>query len=147
MSGAEWGEVHRQPDLPLHAGATDVIQNAPVKIVAGGVKIVQVVQSSADHPIGIARASAPAGYPVAVRDRSEVVRVQAGATVAAGAYVGVASVTATAGASGNIQVPILGEVAKASGSVVWAVGIALEPANPGQIFSFLVEPTQLSGLA
>lgn len=135
----------RKPDLPMHAGATDVINDAPVKIVAG-VWTVQACATSSDEPIGITRASAPATHSVAVRDRGEIVRAFAGATVKAGDQIGIVGVGATAGASGNIVVPQLGPVAKATGVAVWAVGRALEPANPEQGFAFLVDPKQLSGL-
>jgi hypothetical protein len=142
-----WAKLHRRPDLPFIAGGSDIPDGAPVKLVTDGTRAVRVAVSSADHPIGVSRASAPAQRAVAVQDRGEIVRAFAAATVASGEYVGVASVTATAGASGNIQIPVIAPVAKASGSVVWAVGLALEHANPGNVFQYLVEPTQLSGLA
>lgn len=148
MSGASSrASLHRRPDLPLFAGGSDIAGGSPVKFVSDGSRTVRPAVSSADHPIGVARASGQSGHAVAVRDRGEIVSGIAYATVNTGEYVGVASVTATVGASGNIQIPVIAPVAKASGSVVWAIGISLEQANPTNVFQYIVEPTQLSGLA
>jgi hypothetical protein len=98
----------------------------------------------------VARASAQSitnGGSVDIRDIGDIVRAVAAATINSGEYVGVASLSTTEGASGLVQVAQLGPVARASGSARWAVGVAVENANPKQGFAYYIKPEQLSGLA
>lgn len=64
------------------------------------------------------------------------IKMQAGASMGAGADVGVAS---TNGA--------LGPVAAASGAVVWRAGKSMQAVAAGEYFTLHVNPRQLSGLA
>lgn len=131
--------------LPLLAGGTDV-GPGPVQITAGTWAVIPVTGNT-QQPLGIARASAPSGTEVDVRDLPDIHIGLAAATVAAGAFIGVASGNPVAGASGNFLVPQLAEVTKATNQTRWALGQALEAANPGANFSYYFLPQQLSGLS
>lgn len=142
-------ELRRNSGSPFIAGGTDIGQYALVKLT--GAWQVQPCATVTDQPVGLTRASAPANRSIDVRDSGtgDIVRAQCVATVAVGNEIGVASVGATAGASGNFQVPLLGPVSKgASLSIAtWSAGQALENANPGNTFAFRISPRQLSGLS
>lgn len=89
------------------------------------------------RPAGVALASAPNpldAFPV--MDEGNLINITAGASLAAGAEIGVAS---TNGA--------LGPVAAASGAVVYSIGQARSNAAAAEDFSLYVNPRQLSGLA
>lgn len=138
----------RLPGLPLIAAGTDIPAGAPVQIVStgGSFGVRSVVKNSEGPIIGIARASAINGQGVDVIDTADIRTAVAAASIAQGAFIGVASASAVVGASGNIQQPQFAEVARASASNVYAVGIALEGAAKGSYFSYYFKPTQLSGL-
>lgn len=138
----------RLPGLPLIAAGTDIPSNAPVQIVAtGGAFGVRPVATNAEGPIvGISRASAVNGQGVDLIDTPDIRIAVAAASIAQGAFIGVASANPVAGASGNVQVPQIAEVARASASNRFAIGIALEGAAKGNSFSYYFNPTQLSGL-
>lgn len=144
MTEPRFDTLRRRPDLPFIAGGSDIVVGAPCKVAKG---VWEVVNCSvvADEPIGVAHASAPKGTPVAVRDRGEIVRAQACASITGGDHVGIATINVVAGASGNVQEILYGPVTKSSGVSVWSVGQALENAGPGITFSFYVNPTNLSG--
>jgi hypothetical protein len=138
----------RLPGLPLIAAGTDIPGGAPVQIVAtGGAWGVRPVAKNSEGPIiGISRASAINGQGVDVIDSPDIRIAVAAASIAQGAFIGVASASAVTGASGSIQQPQIAEVARASASNRYALGIALEACAPGNSFSYYFNPTQLSGL-
>jgi hypothetical protein len=84
----------------------------------------------------VSDASYAAGEAVTVYGDGDVVEAIAGASLGAGADIGIAS---TNGA--------LGPVAGASGTARYRVGRSLESAAAGERFSVLVKPGQLSGLS
>jgi hypothetical protein len=142
-------DLRRLSGLSLIAGATDLVKDMPVQ-VTGPWTVLPVKGVTEGPPIGVTRASAPAGKAVDVRDRGNIIRVVAAATFAPGELVGVASMaTIAAGPTGTsvVQVPQYAPVTRASGAVRWSLGVCLEAANPGNTIAFLVEPQQLSGLA
>ena len=96
------------------------------------------------EPFGVALATAnyaaatpPFTAGVGIVDRGNTIKVAAGASLGAGADVGVATV------SGSL---IYGPVVGAAGTVVWRVGKAVSPAAAGEVFSLYVDPRQLSGM-
>ena len=140
-------ETKRNQGLPVYAGPTDVAAGNVVRWTPGKNWTVQNVATTSQEPVGVARASARSGAALDVRDLRDVVRGVAAATIAAGTTVGVASVAATEGASGAIQLTQLGPVGRASGTAVWAIGVAVESANPGESFGYYIDRKELSGLA
>lgn len=138
----------RLPGTPLIAGGTDVPNNCPVQIVStGGALAVRPVANNSEPIDGISRASAINGQGVDVLNIPGEVQVAvAAASIAQGAFIGVASANPVAGASGNIQVPQIATVAKASASNRFTLGKALEGAAPGNTFRYYFKPEQLSGL-
>lgn len=135
--------------LPLFA-ATDVSGMAPVKFfgASAGIKTVIACATANDEPIGFTgQVGAIGGRPVSVLKPGDLAQGVAGATVLSGADVTVTGATAAVGASGSYSQPLLGAARGASGSVVWRAGIAAAPANPGDVFTYLFSPRQLSGLA
>lgn len=138
----------RLPGLPLIAAGTDITNNCPVQFVStGGSFGVRPVQTNAEGPIaGISRASAVNGRGVDLIDTPDIRIAVAAASIAQGAFVGVASANAVTGASGNLMVPQITEVARATNANRYALGIALEGAAKGNSFSYYFSPQQLSGL-
>jgi hypothetical protein len=138
----------RLPGLPLTAAGTDIPSGAPVQIVAytPGFGVRPVEKNSEGPIIGIARASAVNGQGVDVIDTKDIRTAVAAASIAAGAFVGVASANSVTGASGALMVPQIAEVARASASNRYTLGIALEGAAKGSSFSYYFDPKQLSGL-
>ena len=141
----------RKPPLPLFA-ASDIFRGAPVKFVeptsastSTGLTV-QMVGSSNDKPVGIAYNDAAQGEAVAVIDRGDWRRVYAGGSVQPGNYVGVTAASEAnhpvSGVKGKY--PVFGKVSGASETATWAVGVALEAANPNENFAFYIDPIQLS---
>lgn len=100
------------------------------------------------EPFGLVEATgATPGLGVAVFEEHTVQKAIAGASLGYGTDVGIATVGIASGAQpdGVATVTQLGPVSAASGSVVHRVGIALEPAAAGEIFSVYLKPRQLSG--
>lgn len=145
QTGPRWDLIRRKPDLPFIAGGTDIVVGAPVSVVKG-VWTVMPAPSMTTEPIGIAGASAAKEQAIPVRDRGEIARVLACASITGGGHVGAATVNLVTGASGNVQEVQYGEVKGATNTPIFAVGQALENAGPGQVFSFYVNPVELSGL-
>lgn len=143
MAGRQ--STKRLAGLPLLAGGTDV-GPGPVRLVEGTWAVAPVANNT-QQPLGIARASAPANTEADVRDLPDIHIGLAAASIAAGAFIGVASANPVSGASGNFLVPQLAEVAKATNSTRWAIGQALEGAAPNANFSYYFLPQQLSGLS
>jgi hypothetical protein len=146
MAGRQ--STKRLPGLPLIAAGTDIPGGAPVQIVSsGGAFGVRPVATNAEGPIiGVARASAINGDGVDIIDTKDIRTAVAAASIAQGAFIGVASASAVTGASGSIQQPQIAEVARASASNRYTLGIALEGAAKGSSFSYYFDPKQLSGL-
>jgi hypothetical protein len=126
-------ELHRN-ELPAVA-ASDINPGRVVKLDVGDTqRQVVPVATNTGEPFGVALATGLQGKAVTIEELGSVVKVPAGASLGAGADVGVAS---TNGA--------LGPVSAASGSVVHAVGKSLSAAAAGEQFSLYVRPRQLSG--
>lgn len=142
-------ETRRLSGLPFFTGATNIAGGNAVQLSASTPWVVNNVVAETEEPFGIARASA-AGVSDAVdiRDTADVIRGIAAATINIGEFVVVASGAATAGASGSVEVSQLAPPATlgASGTVVWAVGKAVEHANPGGEFAYYLKIQQVSGL-
>jgi hypothetical protein len=136
-----------QHALPLHA-ASDIANYAPVALTTGVRNVVPVATVN-QEPIAVTGESfAQQGRAVAAYDRGSIVEGVCGASILMSAPdIGVIGATTVAGPSGTYSQPLLGPVAGASGAVKWRVGQAMQPAVPGQVFSFYVNPRQLSGLA
>jgi hypothetical protein len=130
-------ELHRQA-LPCKA-ASAMAANIAVQLdVADTQRQVLPIASSNIEPLGITVATAAAaGQAVAVWDRANVVKVLAAASIGAGANVGVVGATTSLGLI----------AAGASGAVVWAIGKSMTAAAAGEVFSFYINPRQLSGNA
>lgn len=90
------------------------------------------------EPLGITLATAAnAGDAVTVFDRGNVVKTLAAASLGAGADVGVVGATTSLGLC----------AAGASGVLKWSVGKSMTAAAAGEVFSFYVNPRQVSGNA
>lgn len=140
--------------LPMFA-ASDIVAGAAVRVASSGDWSVQMCQSSAEKPLGIARDFAAAGDPVAVYDDGNILRSAAGASFSRQAYLGIVGTSSTTHPISNVSVTygVLGQVAGtpsvavgASSAAVWALGQAYESAAIGDLAAFRVEPRLLSGL-
>lgn len=145
--------VHRGV-LPCFA-ASDIIAGAPVRIASGADWAVQMVQSSAEKPLGVARDYAAAGDAVAIFDDFNIVRSPAGASFSRESFLGVVGTSSLVHPISGVTVtyPVLGQVAGtpsvavgASAPSVWAVGLAWESAAIGDNAAYRIEPRLLSGL-
>ena len=91
-------------------------------------------------PLGIAQASAGTGatlpQSVTVQGFGSMLKVTAGATVAVGQ-----DVHQTVGSSAYAA------VSGASGSTKYAIGQAVTPASPGELFTVYINPRVISGLS
>lgn len=117
--------------------ASDCNPGSAVKFDAGDFdRQVVAIASQNLEPVGITLATALQGGAVTVLDDESLVKVTAGASLGAGADVGVASTNGS-----------LGPVSGASGSVVYRVGKSTSAAAAGEVFSLYIRPRQLSGLA
>jgi hypothetical protein len=130
-------ELHRQGAIPCKA-ASPIAAGVAVQIdVADTQRQVLPIASANIEPFGITVATALTGQGVSVWDRGNVVKALAAASLGAGANVGVVGATNSLGLI----------AAGASGSVVWAVGKSMTAAAAGEVFSFYINPRQLSGFA
>lgn len=127
--------------LSLPAGSA-INPRVPVKLVAGASGLVVAgIATSGDRPFGMngqatagvalvpSQVAAPGDY-VTIYEETNIVKAIAGASLGAGAEVGVAT---TSGA--------MTPAAAASG--FWAVGIAMTPAAAGERFSLYVKPRKV----
>lgn len=129
-------ESHNGLIEPALKAASAMSPRTAVKLDTVANQVVAVASRN-QEPLGLTgAASAAQGLPVVTYGPGNVVKAIAGASLGYGADIGVAS---TNGA--------LGPVSAASGSVVWRVGVAREPAAAGEVFSLYINPRQLSGLA
>ena len=143
-------------EIPCFA-ASDIVQGAPVRLASSGDATVQMCQSSAEKPIGIARDYAIAGDPISVFDDGNIVRTLpgAGGSFNRMSYVGVVGTSSAAHPQSGVTVTygVLGAVAPvgatavgASATPIWAVGVAYESAALNDNAAFRIEPRLLSGL-
>lgn len=145
-------ESHR---LPLSAATDlstfDVVTYANATTASEGHRPVRPIATVSDEPIGVTDHARFGGLkqPVRVLVTPNIARAVANATISYGEAVGYAtraSVAQLNGTGASLAVK-LKPVAGASGSVIWQAGTAMEAATPGEVFSFYVNPRQLSGLS
>lgn len=143
--------------LPVKPAST-LVPRTVVKLVGTSGLLAAAVASSNDRPFGvIGEATAPLGvgdgqsalntFPAEVREEGNIVKAIAGASLGAGAEVVVATIgvcTKVQGGSFVATVPQLGPITVASGTIQWAVGISLDAAPAGSLFTLYVKP-RLSG--
>ena len=143
-------------ELPCFA-ASDIWQGAPVCLASSGDWTVQMVTSSTQKPIGIARDFATAGNPISVWDYGNIQRTYpgAGGSFSRQSYVGYVGTSSGVHPISGVTVtyPVLGQVSGtpsvaigASTAAVWAVGIAWESAALNDQAAFRIEPALLSGI-
>lgn len=150
----QWSTLRRAA-IPAFAGS-DVVQGAPVCIASAGDSTVIMCTTSAQKPIGVARDNAIAGNAVTVYDDGNIVRTSifgngAGGSFSRQAFIGVIGTSTVTHPQSGVVVtaPLLGQVngtGSATGTNLWAVGVAYESAAVGDFAAFRVEPRILSGL-
>lgn len=154
----QWGEVIRTRS-PLRA-ASDIVAGAPVRVASSGDWSVQMCQTSAEKPIGIAENSPTAGQACTVFDPENILRrypngLGAGASFSRQSYLGVIGTSSVTHPQSGVAVTagVLGAVTGtpsiavgASTTAIWAVGVAYESAAAGDFAAYKVEPRLLSGL-
>lgn len=151
----QWGDVKRF-EIPCFA-ASDIVAGAAVTVASSGDWTVQMCQTSADMPLGVARDNAKAGDAVSVFDQGNIRRdlLGAGGSITRQAFVGVVGTSQVAHALSGVTVtyPVLGQVngspsvaVGASTASVWAVGQSFESTAIGDKFAFRIDPKLLSGL-
>lgn len=154
----QWGEVIRTR-TPFFA-ASDIVAGAPVCIASAADFGVQMCQTSADKPIGIAEGSPKAGQAVSVFDPGNILRryplgLGAGASFSRQSYLGVIGTSSVTHPQSAVAVttPVIGRVTGtpsvavgASTAATWAVGVAYESAAAADKAAYRVEPRLLSGL-
>lgn len=140
--------------LPCFA-ASDIVAGAAVRLASSGDWSVQMCQTSAEKPLGIARDYAAAGKAVAVFEDFNVVRSPAGASFSRQSFLGVVGTSSMVHPVSGVTVTygVLGQVngtpsiaVGASATQVWAVGQAWESAAIGDNAAYRIEPRLLSGL-
>jgi hypothetical protein len=114
--------------------AASVIQDRQVVTMTTSERGVCPVAAATVEPHGITIASALLGEAVTVMGQGNYAKAVAAASLGFGTLVGVTGATRS-----------LGLAAGASGSVVWAVGRSCTAAAAGEVFTFYVNPRQLSG--
>lgn len=113
---------------------------------SGGIeRQVQPIATWNVEPFGVALATSsfaaatpPFTAAVPVVDRGNTIKVTAGASLGAGADVGVAT-TAGSLIYGPLPNPIV------AGTIVWRVGKAVQPAAAGEVFGLYVDPKVFGG--
>jgi hypothetical protein len=126
---------HHEKPFPGIA-ATNIGALVPVKLDPSGQRKVAPVGSAGEAAFGVTGNSvASSGQGVTVHEQGAVVEAIAGASLGIGAELALGST------NGALVV-----AAGASGSAKHAVGVAMDPALPGETFSLYVRPRQISGL-
>lgn len=124
--------------LPLKA-ASAIAQYVPVTPVPAGSSLSETVYRAGsvnDMPLGMTIATiATYGLEVAVVVNG-VVKGVAGASLGAGALVGV-------GSTNGILIPLVPSAAATAMALRWAVGVALKNAAAADYFPVLVKPDQI----
>src|SRR5438552_18375447 len=130
-------ELHRDPGLPGIAASAMAVNTVVSWDVADVQRQVLAVATGNVEPIGVTRnVASAAGAAVTVYDENHIVRAVAGASLGAGANVGVLGATTSLGIV----------AAGASGVIAWRLGRSLTAAAAGETFSLSIKPRQLSGL-
>lgn len=139
--------------------ASSIAPRAVVKLVGTSALFCLPVTAVTDRPFGvIGEATAPVGVgdgrsalsvlPAEVREEGNIVKAIAGASLGAGAEVALATIGVCTGVQGGSSVATvtqLGPLAVASGTPQWAVGIALDAAPAGSLFTLYVKPRLTGG--
>lgn len=128
--------------LPLPA-AVSAPPRTFVKLVGSSSAQTTPVGSVNDRPFGNTQeATAAAGDVNAIFLEGNVVKAIAAASLGAAAEVCVASIGVASAAQRNAiaTTTLLGPLTVASGTLKWAVGVALTPAAAGEVFSVYIKP-------
>lgn len=143
-------------ELPISPAST-CVPFSVVKLAGSSALRILPVASNNDRPFGVVgEATSPlvtgqaAGLAAAVHEEGNVVKAIAGASLGAGAEVALATIGVATKAQGGSYVATvtqLGPISVASGSQIWAVGIALDAVAAGEIFSLYIKPRLTGGLA
>lgn len=155
----QWGTTRRLDAVGRFA-ASDIVLGAAVRIASSGDSTVQMCQSSAEKPIGVAADYAAAGKAVAIYTEPNESRMNiggqgAGASFSRQSYIGIVGTSSMVHPQTGVTVTygVIGQVTGtpsvavgASTAAVWAVGVALESAAIGDFAAFAIEPRLLSGL-
>lgn len=111
----------------------------------------QVLHTSANsqRPFGAVQATILQGYAGAIYEDPSYQKLVACASIGFGAEVWVASFGVASGYQGTGLATIaqMGVATGASGVVAWSVGLAMEPASAGDVFTVKLAPRQLGGAA
>lgn len=111
------------------------LQDRQVTQIVAGERAVGPCTAGTQEPHGITVASAAIGEGVTSFGQGNYCKAIAAASLGAGANVGVVGATRS-----------LGLVSGASGVANWRVGKSVTAAAAGEVFTFYVNPSQLSGL-
>lgn len=144
---AQWGEIERGR-LPMFA-ASDIWANTIVRVASSGDWTVQMVATTTEQPLGIARDFAAAGQAITVYDVGNVQRVVAGASLSRQSEVHVVGTSSgTHPISGvTVTYPVAGQVTPgaSSGAEQWSVGQAFESGAISDLVAVRINPRTLSG--
>lgn len=125
--------------VPLKA-ASGMGAFVPVQFLQGGSALGETVIQSATWnvmPFALSQATvASAGDPIEIFQQGDVGKGVAGASLGAGAQVGV-------GSTNGVLAPLAPVAAGPSGLPRWAIGVAVSNAAPGDIFSVYINPAQV----
>jgi hypothetical protein len=125
--------------VPLKA-ASGMGQWVPVQFLAGGSALSETVIAAATwnaFQFGLSAATvASPGDPLELFQQGDVGKGIAGASLGAGAFVGI-------GSTNGILAPLAAIAAGPTQPPRFAVGIALSNAAPGDVFSVYIDPTQV----
>ncbi len=144
----QWGELV-EPGIPCYA-ASDIWAGTIVRVASSGDWAVQMVGSTTEQPLGIARDYAKQGESVdVIVSTKSVKRLVAGASVTrmseihvTGTSSGVHPITGV-----TVTYPVAGPVVPASGVGNWSVGQAFESAAINDKFAVRINPRALIGLS
>lgn len=125
--------------VPLHA-ASGMGAFVPVQFLQGGSALGETVMQAPTWNVlqfALTQATvASPGDPVEIFQQADVGKGIAGASLGAGAFVGV-------GSTNGVLAPLAPVAAGPTGLPRWAIGVALSNAAPGDIFSVYVTPAQI----
>jgi hypothetical protein len=143
----QWSSVVRG-GIPCIA-ASDIVMGTIVRVASAGDWTVQMVATTTEQPLGIARDYAAAGQAVDVYDIGNITRVYASASITRIAQIHVANASTMVHPISGVTVsyPVAGPVVGASGTPLWSVGQAFESAAINDTFAVRVNPRQVVGLA
>ncbi len=134
--------------LPMFA-ASDIWEGTIVRVASSGDWAVQMVATTTEQPLGIARDYAAAGQAVTVYDVGNVERLVAGASFSRQSEIHVTGTSSGVHPISGVTVtyPVVGQVTPgaSSGAEQWSVGQALESAAINDIVAVRINPRTLSG--